>query len=319
MHGVVDALNRFGAEWTMLVVAQFWQSTLVALLVAAAAWALARSSPAVRYWLWQIVAIKLLVLPLWSWSLALPWLPADGIELQQTTTTSDRLAVAAANEAILAAPTAVPGATLVDRPRWPLADVTSRGWLFATWAAIVLLQVGRLGVQRIRLSRLLAKVQPCDEGLVAMVRQVAARLQLKRAPKVVLTDLDCSPFVCGMGRGILVLPRELLAVLAPQELLEVIAHELSHLKRRDLVWGWIPEIARMLFFFHPVAHWASYRIRLERELACDQVAITHSGRSAAQYVETLVRVLGSASCRGILPSAAAASLCDGGPREGRSR
>ena len=318
MHGVVDALNRLGAGWTTLVVAAVWQSTLVALLVATLAFGLRRSSPAVRYWLWQIVAIKLLVLPLWSWSLALPWLPAQAVDTPEVTVASNPLSVIATTGDATAR-TSVSDRSIVERSAGPNVELTWRGWLFAAWAAIVLLQIARMGVQRMRLSRLLRKAEPADEGLVAMVRQVAARLQLKRAPMVVLTDVDCSPFVCGMARGLLVMPREIVATLAPQELLEVVAHELAHLKRHDLLWGWIPEIARMLFFFHPVAHWASYRIRLERELACDQVAIAHGGRSAAQYAETLVRVLGSARCRGIFPSAAAASLDGGGRCDGRSR
>ena len=61
MSAFIDAVNRWGAEWTTLVAAMLWQSTLVALVVGAVAYALKQSSPAMRYWLWQIVAIKLLV------------------------------------------------------------------------------------------------------------------------------------------------------------------------------------------------------------------------------------------------------------------
>lgn len=37
-----------------------------------------------------------------------------------------------------------------------------------------------------------------------------------------------------------------------------------HIKRRDLLWGWIHEIARIVYFFHPTAHWLGARVRLER-------------------------------------------------------
>ena len=36
------------------------------------AWLLRRSSPVVRYWLWQIVAIKLLLMPFWTFAIPLP-------------------------------------------------------------------------------------------------------------------------------------------------------------------------------------------------------------------------------------------------------
>ncbi|MFI5457045.1 MAG: M56 family metallopeptidase [Isosphaerales bacterium] len=63
----------------------------------------------------------------------------------------------------------------------------------------------------------------------------------------------------------------------------------------DLFWDWFPAIARMLFFFHPVAHWAAGRILLERELACDQAAMNLSNRDAASYARMLVQVASAAS------------------------
>ena len=47
---------------------------------------------------------------------------------------------------------------------------------------------------------------------------------------------------------------------------------------------------RPVWFFHPVAHWAAARVRLERELACDRVALAYAGGDAADYADILVRV-----------------------------
>ena len=116
-----------------------------------------------------------------------------------------------------------------------------------------------------------------------------------RGMKYCTAKIDCSPFVCGIVRPVLVLPRELAATLSAADLAQIVAHELAHVKRRDLVWSWIPQIACLLYFFHPVAHLASYRVRLERELACDQLAMILVGRGPAEYADTLVRVLSSTS------------------------
>ncbi len=73
MSAIVDTLNRYSADWTALVAAVVWQSTLLALVIGAIAYFLRSSSPAVRYWLWQIVAIKMLVMPFWISWVPLPW------------------------------------------------------------------------------------------------------------------------------------------------------------------------------------------------------------------------------------------------------
>jgi beta-lactamase regulating signal transducer with metallopeptidase domain len=68
-------------------------------------------------------------------------------------------------------------------------------------------------------------------------------------------------------------------------------HELAHVQRRDLAWCWIPQIARILFFFNPVAHLVWRRIRLESELACDQQAMQSECDTPADYVQTLLLVM----------------------------
>ncbi len=108
-------------------------------------------------------------------------------------------------------------------------------------------------------------------------------------------DGDCPLFVCRLWRTRLVLPSRLLASLGAAERRQVILHELAHVKRHDLLWGWPIEIARIAYFFHPFVYWAAYQLRLERELACDQLAMARSGHTAADYAQTLVQVVSHAS------------------------
>lgn len=305
MSAVIDALNRYSADWTALVVAVVWQTTLLALAIGAIAYALRTSSPAVRYWLWQIVAIKLLLMPFWIWWVPLPWsfapvknvvaLPADVMDqpVPEGIQSPNR------------------GVANVSASGSRLSDMRWQSWLLVAWGAVVLAQFARLAVQWRRLARLLRAAVPAGEDLCAKVAQVAAKLQLARVPTARLTSVDCSPFVCWALRPTLVLPRDLLATLAPAELAQVLAHELAHVKRRDLVWGWTVELARVFYFFHPVAHWVGYRVRLERELACDQLAMAASGRGPAEYADTLVRVVSAISQPSIFRVSVSAGL-DGG-------
>jgi bla regulator protein blaR1 len=86
-----------------------------------------------------------------------------------------------------------------------------------------------------------------------------------------------------------------LAALSRPEQRQVLLHELAHLKRWDLIWGWPVEIAKTVYFFNPLVYWVAAQLRLERELACDQLAMARSGHSAADYARTLVQVVSHAS------------------------
>ena len=74
------------------------------------------------------------------------------------------------------------------------------------------------------------------------------------------------------------------------------------------MWDWIPAIARLLYVFHPAAHYIAHRARLERELACDQAAMVLTGQDAAGYASTLVAVVSRSSA----PPALRAALAPAG-------
>jgi beta-lactamase regulating signal transducer with metallopeptidase domain len=246
------------------------------------------------------------------WTVAVPWsgwFAAD--EAEQTPPLPVQPGEACDHELVGPTPAAGPlpadsDARAVPKaePHW-LSRIGWPAWLLIAWAAIVCVHVLRIAFQRRRLNRLLRSSRPAAGDLANHVADVARELKLARIPAIRLTDVDCSPFVCGVRRPVLVLPERVVGTLTAGELRHVLFHELAHVKRRDLLWGWIPEIARMAYFFHPIAHWMIYRLNLERELACDQIAMKHTGHDAAAYARTLVRVVSRQSDPLMLKAAAA--------------
>ena len=308
----VHTFNDWSASVTALAAAILWQSALLACLVGGVCWLLRHAAPALRYWCWQIVALKLLLMPFWIVMIPLPgFLSGDPPKAETTAAKTidprngtlgpveDRLVAAPAEEVVLAAketPSAFPG------------QLSWCSWLVLGWLAGILWQITCLLVQYGRLRHLLSQATPASEPrLLAALDQAAAHLGLARRPNLLLLEGEGAPFVCGLFRPVLVLPRGLLANLDPDHWLPVILHELGHLQRRDLWWGWLPTLARLVYFFHPVAHWVCFRIRLERELACDQLAMAHSGRSPADYARVLVEVVSLAS----LPAALTMNSLEG--------
>jgi beta-lactamase regulating signal transducer with metallopeptidase domain len=327
MAAFIANWNACASVWGDRMWAVLWQSTLFAILVAlVSALFLRRSSPAVRYWVWQLVAIKLLVMPFWTYAIPLTEIiPAirtpESAGTSAPNATSNTLpghqpegSSAPAKNATVPAMAKVKPSPDVQNVR-PIeasfGQITWRGWLLGTWAIILAAQCVRIFWQHGRLARLLRSANGVDTTLAARVGEAACRLGLRRVPQTVLTEVDCSPFVCGIRRAVLVLPRQLTATLSDTELNHVLLHELAHVRRLDLVWGWIGELARMVYFFHPAVHWITYRIRLERELACDQLAMATSGQGAAEYAATLVRVVSQSSEPSVFRTSAASASLNG--------
>ena len=306
----IAVLNRIAVAWAGLAWALAWQSTLVVAAFALVALGLRRSAPGLRYWLWQMAAIKLLLMPLWGVSVALPAIVPPDAAAGPTARSPAR-----SGDAIGARPVGLPrmsgpGATADASPRhdrgmrpW-IARVDWRGWLFAGWGLAVACQVAAIAQRRTLLVRLLRRATLAgaeDPGLAALVAELSARIGLRCPPEVLIVDGEGSPFVCGLRHPALVLPRGLAHALGRDPLRSVLLHELAHIRRRDLLWDWIPTIARVLYVFHPAAHYLAYRARLERELACDQAAMVLTGVGAAGYASTLVAVVTRSSAIDVVP------------------
>jgi hypothetical protein len=71
----------------------------------------------------------------------------------------------------------------------------------------------------------------------------------------------------------------------------MLAHELIHLKRRDLLWAWLPNLGRVLFFFHPLVWVAEGEWRMSHEMACDEQAVLATGAVRTHYAAMLLAAL----------------------------
>ncbi len=88
-----------------------------------------------------------------------------------------------------------------------------------------------------------------------------------------------NPLTAGVLRPWILLPLTALTSLSPEQIEVVLSHELAHIRRSDYLWNLLQTMVETLFFFHPAAWWISRRVREERELCCDDMAVTFCARS----------------------------------------
>lgn len=102
---------------------------------------------------------------------------------------------------------------------------------------------------------------------------LTARLRLHRTVLLRVSGAIAGPVTVGVFRSVILLPLSALSGLSEDELELVLAHELAHVKRADFLWNLLQCTAETIFFFHPAVWWLSARIRHERELSCDDLAL----------------------------------------------
>ena len=105
-------------------------------------------------------------------------------------------------------------------------------------------------------------------------------------PDLFFTASPTAPFTCGVFRKRVFLPEESIH-WSERHLRSALAHELSHLDRKDPLVRLCSLFIRALFWFHPLVWFAHRQLILAQEEACDQETLKH-GISAADYAEDLL-------------------------------
>lgn len=251
--------------WTLIHFC--WQAAAVAAVYRLASLALARSSSSTRY----VAALLALLVMLVASVVTFTW------ELRATAAAS--LSSPASEAHVLVAATDLPHTmkpgfipTQNDTPVFSPSSLLP--WIDGLWiVGVVVLSLRSLGgwwlIQRLRRSA--TALAPAE--VEASFSRIASALGLRRPVLLRVSQALAGPVTVGALRAMVLLPLSAVTSLGPDELEVVLAHELAHVRRADFFWNLIQTLAETLFFFHPAVWWIGSRIRYERELCCDDLAL----------------------------------------------
>ncbi|MGO8699600.1 MAG: M56 family metallopeptidase [Limisphaerales bacterium] len=291
-----------------------WQAAILTVLVLLAQLCLRqRLDGRWRHLLWLLVLARLAI-PFSPPSPAslFNYLPVESaVALPQTVPAADFAPVAAQHSTQnqqstssrvvpvkLAPPPALPASA---RARW-----TTREWsvlLTVIWAMGAAILVARIAIQsmffRRRLRREGAVVEP---PILELLDNCKSLMRVRKPVRVIETDLVESPALFGFFQPKLLLPKGLTGCFALAELRHIFLHELAHVRRRDMAVQWLGTCFQIVHWFNPVLWFGFQRMAADRELACDELALSVAGESERQdYGRTIVKLLENFSQSPALP------------------
>ncbi|HEX6751813.1 MAG TPA: M56 family metallopeptidase [Longimicrobium sp.] len=179
----------------------------------------------------------------------------------------------------------------------------------------VIALLGRLLAGRWSVRRLARAASPVTgEAWTALLRDLRWMMDVDRPVTLLRGAGATMPMTWGTRRPTILLPEE--AVEWPEDRRRVVLlHELAHVARHDCLTQTLAALACALYWFHPGAWYAARRLRVERELACDDRVLA-AGTRAKEYASHLLEV-----ARGFrappLAAAAAVSMARPSQLEGR--
>lgn len=146
-------------------------------------------------------------------------------------------------------------------------------WVVYTWLAGASLFTLRLLGGARSASRLRTHgLTPAPRWLASATARLADRLGLGHA-RVMVSARAPVPMVVGALRPVVLVPASVLSGLPPTQLELIIAHELAHIRRWDVLVNYVQCAIEAVLFYHPSVWMVSRLVRAEREHCCDAAAV----------------------------------------------
>jgi beta-lactamase regulating signal transducer with metallopeptidase domain len=193
----------------------------------------------------------------------------------------DRGPIARASTASPAVPAAEPTAPLsasdAIRILAARAAAVAEPWLptcAAVWLTGALAAALRLVVGWSLTRRLVATAAPLpDASWQTRLTRWTTALGIAAPIRILASSRVDVPIVVGWLRPVVIWPVAAVTGMPPEQIDAILAHELAHVRRHDVLVNLMQSVIEAVFFHHPAAWWISAQVRAEREHCADELAI----------------------------------------------
>lgn len=109
---------------------------------------------------------------------------------------------------------------------------------------------------------------------------------------IIQTSAIKAPALYGFINPRLLLPMNIEKQVDKNELQYIIFHELSHLKRKDILVFWIMTLLKIIYWFNPIIWYGLYQMRQDCEISCDALALSYIDcDDCKEYGETIIHLV----------------------------
>lgn len=275
-------LNSVSQIWWQWMGSMFWQVSLLIVIVTTLDMIIRKWAwPQVRYALWALVFIKLIIPPTWQMPTSIvSWIQPD---IEERTLVQ----VGFSNDPVENRQQLL---TVDEETKVRGEALNSKTWLLAVWIfGMIIFTI--LLFKKMMKFRNWYRVQPQEsipEWFNEILIKTCTRLKFKKMPKVVFFKDVKSPAVYGVFKQLLILPDGYLDRLSRDQAEHILIHELCHLKRGDLVVHWFCICLQLVYWFNPLLIWSYRQMRHICEICCDLSVANILREKSVAYRETLL-------------------------------
>lgn len=137
------------------------------------------------------------------------------------------------------------------------------------------------------------KLPVCEsESILEILQECKSMLKVRNHVSIVYDAAIKSPAIIGLWHPKIMISSEIITRLSSEELSYIFLHELSHMKRRDLLTNDLVLVLQVIYWFNPVIWIALNQMKQDCEIACDASALAVLKKEEhKKYGKTIISLL----------------------------
>jgi len=176
-------------------------------------------------------------------------------------------------------------------------DLTTKEIIFYIWLIGAILVFAYIILQNFILNNKLNRYNLCSsENIIIILNECCEIIGTRRNIPILVTSKNTPPFICGLLSPKIVISIDTINDLNSNEIKFVLMHELTHIKRKDLVINWIVIVLQSIHWFNPFIWYAFIRMKYDCEVSCDgNVLKKLNYEDHSKYGQTIINLIKSLS------------------------
>ncbi|MGJ8682228.1 M56 family metallopeptidase [Paraglaciecola sp.] len=253
-----DSQLIYALGWT--IIHSFWQSLLVLGLLSVSLVINKNSRPETRYWLALIAMFCCFIISIKTFIYCKQ-------DIVQASLMFEQLQGFSFNEA--------------SSSTWGSIFQTINPWLdtiVLVWFLGFCLQAARC-ILDILISQYLKQtsISPISHEWNNIFSALVKKVNIQKQITFLQSSKVQVPCVIGHLKPVILIPLGMLTQLSVSQVEAIILHELAHIKRHDYLFNTFQSVLKVIFFFNPAVLAMSKKVDIERENACDDIAVETCG------------------------------------------
>jgi beta-lactamase regulating signal transducer with metallopeptidase domain len=290
MSEMLEYINSIGKAFVEFAWPLFIRSSvLMAILLLVELLLHKRVRAVIRYWMWMLVPMQLLMPVSASWFVKMDRSLKSNLASMSISciTPAEILLVSQAQQVSQQSHRRDTAETAEVLPK-----ITWQGTIFLIWLTIVAAMALLLLRQTLCARRIIGQAQDANALMKDILGYCCTCIGVRQKVRLKVSTDATSPIVCGLLRPVILVPYSLAARLGSRHLRSVLFHELAHIKHGDIGLNLAQTILQILYFYNPLLWLVNSVIRTVREQAVDENVLAAVGEKTPWYPQTLTNVAG---------------------------